>query len=87
MLYKGEIVMGYLPTEFMLADGLSKMIDGVRFLEHKEIYTGLKDMPEKHGVKRGEKPNQLVAFKINQEAGEDDDITCYYMTCDADINP
>ena len=42
----GQMILDYCKTTDMLADSLSKMIDGVTFLRHENIYMGLVDMSD-----------------------------------------
>ena len=78
------MILDYCKTTDILADSLSKMIDGVTFLRHDNIYMGLVDMSEKHGVGTGKKAQQTKAFKINIP-NEQRDETRAYMVCIVDF--
>lgn len=80
----GEIILDYLETKNMLADGLSKMIDGVTFIRHKKCYMGNEMMAETAGVVTGREIKLLKAFKINSPDTEVD-YSRAYMVCISDL--
>ena len=83
-LQEGVLILDYLITTRMLADGLSKSIPPIVFLEHKKYYMGWEMMDEMLGVADGKLPQPTKAFKINVP-NEEKDTTRSYMVCVSDL--